>query len=133
MDFSIIPHIGVGAIQFGMARSVIHTLFDDAPDQFHRGDTEDTDYYLSHGLFVLYDADEVCVALEFTRPAQVFLDGVALLDLSKKEAVARFKADPQFEQDASGYTCYQLGIGAYYERPKQAETVIAFSKGYYSA
>jgi hypothetical protein len=126
MNFLITPHADVGAVQFGMVRSVIHTLFVEAPEQFFRGDTEDTDYYLSHGLFVLYDAAEICVALEFTRPARVLLDGIALLELPKKEAVARFKADPNFEQDASGYTCYQLGIGAYYERPKQAETVIAF-------
>ncbi len=132
MDFLITPHVGVGAIQFGMARSVIHTFFAEVPEQFLRGDTEDTDYYLSHGLFVLYDTAEICVALEFTRPARVFLDGIALLGLPKKEAVARFKVDPNFEQDASGYTCYQFGIGAYYKRSKQAETVIAFSEGYYS-
>lgn len=132
MDFLLIPHTGAGALHFGLSRSVIRTFFAEVPEQFFRGGTEDTDYYPSQGLFVLYDAAERCVALEFTRPARVFWDDVALLELSRKEAVARFRADPGLEQDASGYTCYQLGIGAYYERPKQAETVIAFSPGYYS-
>ena len=56
---------------------------------------------------------------------------LSLLKLSKKEAVARFGAEPDFEKDSSGYTSYHNGIGAYYEQPKQAETVIAFAKGYY--
>ena len=132
MDFMITPHVGVGPMHFGMVRSVIRALFAEAPEQFFRADTEDTDYYLSHGLFVVYDASQVCVALEFTRPARVLLDNIALLELPKKAAIARFRADPNFEQDARGYTCYQFGIGAYYEQSRWAETVIAFSKGYYS-
>jgi hypothetical protein len=131
MNFSIIPHIGAGDLRFGMSRSDIRKLIPDAPEQFFRGGSEDNDYYSSLGLFVIYDAAESCVALEFTRPARVTLDALDLLALSKKEAVAIFGAESGFEKDSSGYTSYQFGIGAYYEQAKQAETVIAFSKGYY--
>ena len=131
MNFSITPHIGVGDLRFGMSRPAIRELFSGVPEQFFRGGEEDTDYYPSAGLFVIYNATEACVALEFTRPAHVVLDELGLLELSKKEAVARFGIEPDFEKDSSGYTSYHHGIGAYYEQPKQAETVIAFSKGYY--
>ena len=131
MDFLIIPHIGAGDLRFGMSRPAIRNLLPDVPERFFRGDSEDNDYYSSLGLFVIYDTTETCVALEFTRSARVALDVLDLLSLSKKEAVARFGAEPNFEKDSSGYTSYHFGIGAYYEQPKQAETVIAFSKGYY--
>lgn len=131
MDFGITPHLGVGSLQFGMHRAAIRALFANTPDQFYRGEVEDTDYYEAVGLFVLYDAAERCVALEMTRPARVLLEERELLELSKKEAVALFQTDAALEQDESGYTCYQYGVGAYYESPKKAETVIAFCKGYY--
>jgi hypothetical protein len=132
MEFIITPHIGTDLLQFGMSRAIIRALFAELPEQFFHAGTEDTDYYPALGLFVLYDAAQVCVALEFTRPARVLLEGVDLLDLSKKEAIARFRATPDFEQDASGYTCYYSGFGAYYEQLKRAESVIAFEPGYYS-
>ena len=131
MDFSITPHIGAGDLRFGMSRAAIRALFLETAKQFFRADTEDTDYYSSLGLFVIYDGAEQCVALEFARPAHVSLDELDLLALSKKDAVARFKTEPNFEKDASGYTSHHFGIGAYYEKPKHAESVIAFSKGYY--
>ena len=131
MEFSIIPHVGAGDLRFGMSRLAIRELFLEVPERFFRGDAEDNDYYPLQGLFVIYDATELCVALEFTRPAHVVLDELDLLALSKKEAVARFGTEPDFEKDSSGYTSYHDGIGAYYEQPKRAETVIAFSKGYY--
>ncbi|ALW85928.1 hypothetical protein AUC43_12970 [Hymenobacter sedentarius] len=133
MTFSITPHIGAGALHFGMSRTAIRAQLAETPERFFRNEIEDTDFYPSLGLFVLYDGTETCVALEFTRPARVLLDGISLLPLSKKKAVALFKADPGLEQDEAGYTCYQLGIGAYYEESQRAETVIAFSPGYYSS
>jgi hypothetical protein len=51
--------------------------------------------------------------------------------LSGKKALALFAADPTLEQDKAGYTCYQQGIGAYYEVSQRAESVIAFPPGYY--
>jgi len=131
MKFIIIPHIGTDLPQFGMPRAIIRELFAEFPAQFFRAGTEDTDHYPTLGLFVLYDAAQVCVALEFMRPARVFLEGIDLLELSKKEAIALFRATPDFEQDADGYTCYYSGFGAYYEQLKRAESVIAFEPGYY--
>lgn len=131
MTFSITPHLGAGAFRFGMSRTAIRTQVDETPQQFLRGGTEDTDYYPSLGLFVLYNDAETCEALEFTRPARVLLGEIALLPLSKKKALALFAADPALEQDKAGYTCYQQGIGAYYEGSQRAESVIAFSPGYY--
>jgi hypothetical protein len=131
MTFSITPHIGAGAFRFGMSRAAIRTQVDEVAQPFLRGGVEDTDYYPSLGLFVLYDAAETCEALEFTRPARVLLGGISLLALSKKKALALFAADPALAQDRAGYTCYQQGIGAYYEGSQRAESVIAFPPGYY--
>jgi len=133
MTFSLTPHLGAGALHFGMSRAAIRAQLAETPERFFRGEVEDTDSYPSQGLFVLYNAAETCVALEFTRPARVLLDGVSLLPLSKKNAVTLFAADPALEQDEAGYTCYQQGIGAYYEESRRAESVIAFSPGYYSS
>lgn len=133
MIFSITPHIGAGVLRFGMSRTAIRAQLTETPDRFFRDEVEDTDSYPLLGLFVLYNEAETCVALEFTRPARVLLGGVSLLPLSKKKAVALFEADPALEQDEAGYTCYQQGIGAYYEESRRAESVIAFSPGYYSS
>jgi hypothetical protein len=131
MTFSITPHIGAGAFRFGMSRTAIRTQVVETPQQFLRGGVEDTDYYPSLGLFVLYNDAETCEALEFTRPARVLLGEISLLPLSKKKALALFAADPALEQDKAGYTCYQQGIGAYYEVSQRAESVITFPPGYY--
>jgi hypothetical protein len=132
MTFSITPHIGAGGFCFGMSRTAIRTQVIEMPQQFLRGGVEDTDYYPSLGLFVLYNDAEMCEALEFTRPARVLLGDISLLALSKKKALALFAADPALEHDKAGYTCYQQGIGAYYEVSQRAESVIAFPPGYYN-
>ncbi|TGE20996.1 hypothetical protein [Hymenobacter metallicola] len=131
MTFIIIPHIGAGGFHFGMSRTAIRTQVNEVPQQFLRGGVEDTDYYPSLGLLVLYNDAETCEALEFTRPARVLLGAVSLLPLSKKKALTLFAADPALEQDEAGYTCYQQGIGAYYEVSQRAESIIAFRPGYY--
>lgn len=131
MTFNITPHMGANSLHFGMSRSAIRAQFVETPERFFRGEVEDTDYYPSLGLFVLYNESEACMALEFTRPARVLIGAVSLLPLSKKKAVALMQGDPELEQDEAGWTCYQQGIGAYYEESQRAETVIAFSPGYY--
>jgi hypothetical protein len=131
MTFSITPHLGAGALRFGMSRTAIRTQVVETPQQFLRGGVEDTDYYPSLGLFVLYNDAETCEALEFIRPARVLLGAISLLPLAKKKALALFATDPALEQDKAGYTCYQQGIGAYYEVSQRAESVIAFPPGYY--
>ncbi|MCC2548196.1 hypothetical protein LJY25_17230 [Hymenobacter sp. BT175] len=130
MTFSITPHIGAGAFRFGISRPAIRAQVVETPQQFLQGG-EDTDYYPSLGLFVYYNDAETCEALEFFRPARVLLGEISLLSLSKKKALALFAADPALEQDKAGYTCYQQGVGAYYEVSQRAESVIAFSPGYY--
>lgn len=114
-----------------MSRTAIRTQVAEMPQQFLRGGVEDTDYYPSLGLFVLYNDADTCEALAFTRSARVLLGEISLLPLSKKQALALFAADPALEQDKTGYTCYQQGIGAYYEVSQRAESVIAFPPGYY--
>jgi hypothetical protein len=133
MTFTITPHTGAGALHFGTSRAAIRAQLAETPEQFWRGNVEDTDFYPSLGLFVLYKEQETCGALEFTRPARVLLNGVSLLPLSKKKAVALFQADPDLAQDEAGWTCYQLGIGAYYEESQRAESVIAFCPSYYGS
>lgn len=132
MTFTITPHIGADALRFGMSRSAIRAQLAETPERFFRGEVEDTDYYHLLGLFILYNEGEECVALEFTRPARVLLNGISLLPLSKKKAVALFHTDPNLEQDEAGWTCHQQGVGAYYEESQRAESIIAFSPGYYS-
>ncbi|KUG06483.1 hypothetical protein [Solirubrum puertoriconensis] len=131
LEFIITPHTSAGPVLFGLTRSDIRALFEYEPEQFLRGGEEDTDFYNPLGLFVIYDTDQKCVAVEFTGPAHVSLNGVQLLELSKKEATAFFNTDQELDRDASGYTSYQYGVGAYYEKHKKPETVIVFARGYY--
>ncbi|WP_035566762.1 hypothetical protein [Hymenobacter sp. IS2118] len=133
MIFSITPHVGARELQFGMNRTAIRAHLAETPERFFRGEAEDTDFYAFLGLFALYNAAETCVALEFTRPARVLIGEVSLLSLSKKKALALFEADPALEHDGAGYTCYQQGIGAYYEASQRAGSVIAFSPDCYSS
>jgi hypothetical protein len=133
MTFTLTPHLGADILRFGMSRSAIRAQLAETPTQFLRAEVEDTDYYPSVGLFVIYQEGEICVALEFTRPARVLLSGISLLPLSKKKALALFHEDATLTQDDAGWTSYQQGIGAYYEESRRAETIIAFSPGYYEA
>jgi hypothetical protein len=131
MTFAITPHLGANTLHFGMSRTALRTQLAGTPERFLRGNIEDTDYYPSLGLFILYNDSELCVALEFTRPARVLVNGVSLLPLPKKKAMALFQTDSTLEQDDAGWTSYQQGVGAYYEEAQRAESVIAFSSGYY--
>jgi hypothetical protein len=120
-------------LRFGMNRLAIQAQLAETPTRFLRGDSKDTDYYPSLGLFVIYQEAEICTVLEFTRPARVLLNDVSLLSLSKKKALALFQPDSTLTQDDAGWTSYQQGVGAFCEESRQAESIIAFALGYYES
>jgi hypothetical protein len=133
MTMNIVPYISAGPIKLGMSRQEVRVLFDVSPSVFLKDQTSsvETDMFDNLGIFVFYNDEYICIAIEMTAPSLALFKGINLLSLPFKEVKAFFSDDNNLEIDASGYTSYLYGIGAYYERKRAAETVIVFENGYY--
>ena len=133
MIYEIIPFTSAGPIKLGMAREVVCSNFKDVPKAFFKdpNDKVETDAFEEEGVFVFYDNDYKCIAIEFAYPSVPRFKGIDLLALSLKEGKSFFQDDKNLYTNNYEYTSYLYGIGAYYERKKLAETVIMFTENYY--
>lgn len=141
MKLEILPHVGVGPIKFGMTAEDVRSTLDCAYKEFKRTPISKTitDAFQSLGLFVCYNIDRKCNAIEMARPAQVFYGGHELLNNSFEKALELMRGfDPQVSSREDGLTSFALGIGLYAPSCKKdrllpVESVIAFQHGYYDA
>jgi len=136
MTWEINSYKGAGPILFGTQRESIRKLFAEEADSFERGGTESTDYFQAAGVFVIYDENDICVAVEFTKPAIVNWQGKRLFPMPLDELLDYVREkDEELEEDESGFTSYKNGIGCYTEDiealEESAETIICFRHGYY--
>jgi hypothetical protein len=139
MDFVIIPHKSFGNIPFGLHRNEIRELLKEPNIEFYRNQFSKTptDFFENLGLFIAYDEDFLCEAIEIVKPANPILFTIELLNLpyaSVEEQVAEW--DDGLEIMYTGFTSYKFGIGAYApnreDSPNEvSESVIVFKKGYY--
>jgi hypothetical protein len=138
MNLEIRSYVGVGDIMFGATREQTRRLVGGAFKTFKR--TEDSltpmDVFLNGSLFVYYDVEEKCEAVEFAAPLNPLIGGIKLLGQPFKDIVAWIKLrDANLELDSSGFTSPALGISGYApgcsrDENTPVEGVIAFRHGY---
>ena len=141
---TIHPHKGVGVIAFGMTRPEVAKAVGQVPRRARRNqyDMSDYDLFEKLGLFVYYDADDMCLAVEFTRDARVSYDGYELFAHPAHEARAWARARDQDLDGKDGFVATGLGLSMYApsidepdldddERSKPAQSFLAFRPGYY--
>jgi hypothetical protein len=139
MQLEIRPYIGVGPILFGMTAEEVRSTLDCAYKEFKRGPFAKTitDSFQPIGVFVCYNVERKCNAIEMGRPAQPFYAGHELLsDSFEKASELMLGFDPEVVFRDDGFTSFALGIGMYApscrkDRLLPVESVIAFQRGYY--
>lgn len=141
---TIHPHKGVELIAFGMMRPEVARAVGQVPRRARRNqyDASDYDFFPKLGLFVYYDTDDKCHAVEFTRDARVSYDGYELFAHPANEARAWARARDQDLDEKDGFVSTALGLSMYApsmdeldldddERAEPAQSFLAFQPGYY--
>ena len=141
MRLEIHSDVGVGPILFGMTAEEVRSTLGCAFKEFKRTPISKTitDAFQSLGIFVCYNVDRKCNAIEMARPAQVVYAGHELLSDSFDKAFELIRGfDPEVVSREDGLTSFALGIGLYAsgcgkDRLLPVESVIVFQRGYYDA
>jgi hypothetical protein len=139
MKLEIRSYSGVGPIMFGMPAEEVRSTLGCAYKEFKRTPISKTitDAFQPLGIFVCYNIDRKCNAIEMARPAQPFYAGHELLSDSFDKVFGLIRGfDPEVKADECGLTSFALGIGLYApgcgkDRLLPVEGVIAFQRGYY--
>lgn len=139
MDFELHSYEGAGALRIGMRRDQIRDTVGSPVRTFRKTADATTlvDAFDEEGIYVYYDDEDVCEAIELASPAAPVFLGRALLG----EPFAEVKdwlgtLDPSVDVDDSGMTAPTLGFGLYAPSAREAplepaESVIVFRRGYY--
>jgi len=96
-----------------------------------------SDYFKTEGVFAYYDKHGKLEAIEFARPSNPLLDGLALLQVSCDLVKSTLRAkDPAYEEDAAGAVSNAVGVGLYAPNAAEdptapCEGIIVFRDGYY--
>ena len=142
---NIQPHTGVGPIAFGMMRTEVARAIGATPRPGRRSqyDASDYDLFQELGMFVYYDADDRCCAVEFTRDARVaWAEGYELFSHPAHAARAWARSRDQDLDDRDGFVSAALGLSMYApsidepdiddeERAERAQSFLVFRPGYY--
>jgi hypothetical protein len=138
-DFSINPYVGIGGLRFGMTRDAIRKEVGSAFEVFRRGpeDALDSDVFDGDGIYVYYDSNDLCEAIEFAGPASPTLFSSRLIGQPLDRVLTYLKKyDSTVSVDESGATAYAIGVGVYAPAAKKkrgclVESVIVFRRNYY--
>ena len=138
-DFSINPYVGAGDLRFGMTRDAVRKEVGGAFEVFRRGpeDALDSEVFDGDGIYVYYDPNDLCEAIEFSGPANPTLFSARLIGQPLDGVLAYLKKyDSTVSVDESGATAYAIGVGVYApavtkESGCVVESVIVFRRGYY--
>ena len=130
------PFKGVETIEFGMTREKIRALLGSDYITFLRNEfSENTsDYYKDLNMFVQYNKDNICNALEFAAYNYLIHEGRNLFDFSYKQLTDRYGilSKEKNIEDEVGVTYYDLGFGASKKMfVDEIESIIVFSKEYW--
>ncbi len=136
---SVIRHSGVDRCRFNMTRAEIEVAVGTKPHRGRRNQYElsDHDYYVDLGMFVYYDNNDQCCAIEFTADADVEVEGERLMKMPMRVVLAWAKArDPSLVPDAEGFESPALGLSVYApyadKRPSEPPmSLLIFRPGYY--
>jgi hypothetical protein len=139
LDLTIKPHIGIGDIEFGLHRKTIRQKLTTEFSSFKKAPSSVvlTDYFPSLGLFVAYNKNDLCEAVECASPAKPILSGISLMEMSMGELKLWFEQhDKAVDIEFEGLMSYAFGVGIWhpvgFDEPEETpESVIVFRKGYY--
>ncbi len=130
------PFLGTSDISFGMTRSDIRKALGNECTTFLRNEFADntSDYYEKWGLFIEYNQNDTCNAIEITSQGNLFWKGENLLELGFSRL--REKFDPQSrnfeEEEEIGVTYFDLGFGVTHTyNSNDLDSIIIFEKGYW--
>ena len=138
MDFTILSHLGVGPLRFGMKPAEIRALIRSRSEITDKASSKTpSDYFIRMGIFAYYNDHGHCHAIEFFGPVPPTFHGRPVLGRPYNEYEAWIRTmDPDLEPNGAGFTAHLCGIGVYApaarNHPKDPiEAVIAFDKHYW--
>jgi hypothetical protein len=140
MKMIIQPYIGVGNVLFGSTRNEVQkALYPAQATPFNRSREEQntSDFYKSIGVFVYYNDQEKCEAIEFGDKMELEFEAFKIFKHSYIETERFFaQYDSELDLDDSGFSSYKLGIGIYAPKCREDENckiegLIVFKEGYY--
>ncbi|MFC7500915.1 hypothetical protein [Nocardioides sp. GCM10030258] len=82
MDFAVIDSGGTSRLRLGQRRDDVRATNGTYREFRRTPSSQPADHFLETGPMVSYDANGLAVAIEFAEPAQVTLEGVALIGAS---------------------------------------------------
>ena len=140
MIFEIHPYANIGPIVFGMTAEQVRAILNCTYKEFKRTPISKTvtDAFQTLGVFVCYDVEKRCTAVEMARPAQPVFAGRDLLGSPFGTVCEWLRTlDPELVLRRDGLKSFALGIGLYApscgEDPlSKVESVIGFQRGCYS-
>jgi hypothetical protein len=137
MILEIRPYTNVGPIFFGMTAEQVRVILNGPYREFKRTPVSKTvtDAFQSLGVFVCYDADRRCSAVETARSSQPVFAGRDLLGGHFGVTCEWLRTlDPELVMREDGLTSFALGIGLYSpgcvkDSLSSVESVIGFHRG----
>jgi hypothetical protein len=130
---------GAGPIIFGMTRIQVRSVIEGKDEIFRRvdGESSDSDFFESQGIFVYYDNEGRVEAIEVSSPSEAWLEGVDLLSVSSEKAKKIFLSkDCKAELEEDTVISKKIGLGIFdpmlnEDHSHSVESVIVFAEGYY--
>lgn len=137
MRLVLIPYESIGPIRFGMRRDEVRAAVPAAVRAFNKTPTTFVDAFDDEGIYVYYDEQDLCDAVEVASPSVPILDGRILIGSPFSELRDWLQMrDSEVEVDNAGLTDFAIGLGLYAPSASDApdepvEAAIAFRQGYY--
>jgi len=139
MLMAIEPYVSFGPLKLGMTRAEVRSSISATAEAFRKlpGDAALSDAFGSEGIYVYYDKDDVCEAVEVAAPSVPVLLGQHLVGRPFNRVREWFeKNDPGTAVDSAGLTSPKFGVGIYApsalkDPADPVESVMVFREGYY--
>ena len=135
MIYNIIPFEGSEQIKLGMTTDEIKAIKGVDPERFNKACIEEpVDLY--DDLLVYYDGSKTCYQIDFTLPAQVYLNGFLITGKPMQDVLKHFSTlDDDLRFDIiNGFVSLKYEIGIYAENMNVAvESVSVAQKGIFAA
>jgi hypothetical protein len=133
---NFIPLKGTDKIRFGMKREEVREALDLDFRNFLRNELAEnpTDYYPDLKLFVEYNQNDVCEAIEFTNEGKLIWEGANLCAFNYDKLVKKLDtlSERNETEDGIGKTYHDLGISVTESAESEyVEAVMIFSENYW--
>lgn len=132
-----LPFKGTQVLSFGMTRSQVRDILGKGYRSFLRNELAEsaTDYYEHQNLFIEYDKNDSCEALEFSKKGALLYEERDLFDFDYNELLYQYNPiskNKEIEGDF-GVTYFDLGFGVTRSNDgNEIESIIIFSETYWN-